>query len=260
MGAYDSYKSIGAPPIVLPIDALAADDATQRFRLGQKVQDIQGNEFRYVKATEALAAGELVTATAIAAWDTTIVVDGAIALADLTKVLHVDTLATDMTKNEYAGYYVKQAIAAGKGRLFKINSHAAQTAAGDELDIFLEDTIDEVIGDGAVLSIFNPFVMELTDAGTELIMGVAHKVISSGQFGFVQVGGLVQAVLCDGSNGAAVVIHEPIVPYATDPGQGQGMAGSAEADIMELAASPLIALEASTTDAGFVPAYFARSV
>jgi hypothetical protein len=38
------------------------------------------------------------------------------------------------------------------------------------------------------------------------------------------------------------------------------MAGSAEADIMELACSPLIALEASSTDAGFVPAYFVRTV
>jgi hypothetical protein len=102
--------------------------------------------------------------------------------------------------------------------------------------------------------------MELTDAGTEPIMGVAIGAITAASFGFVQVGGFVQAVLCDGSNGAAVVIHEPIVPYATDPGQGQGMAGSAEADIMELACSPLIALEASATDAGFVPAYFVRTV
>lgn len=259
MGINDSYKSIGAPPIVLPMDALVANDASRRFRLGQKVQDIQGNEFRYVKATETLARGELVTPTAIAAWDSTIVVDGAIAVADLTKTLHVDTLTSDMTKNQYAGYYVKQAIGASKGRCFKIRSHEAQTASGDELDIFLEDTIDEVIGDGAVLSIFNPFAMELTDADTEPILGVAFGVITTAYFGFVQVGGFVQAVLCDGNNGAAVVINEPIVPYGTDPGQGQGMAGSAEADIMEAFASPLIALEASATDAGFVPAYFIKT-
>lgn len=260
MGTHDSYKGIGAPPIVLPMDALVANDASQRFRLGQKVQDINGNEFRYIKATEALAKGELVTATAIAAWDSTIVVDGAVAVADLTKVLHVDTMTSAMTKNQYAGYYVKQAIGAGLGRSFKISHHEAQSAAGDEVDIFLEDTIDEAFGDGAVLSIFNPFVMELTDAGTELIMGVSIGAIAAASHGFVQVGGFVQAVLCDGSNGAAVVIHEPIVPYSTDPGQGQGMAGSAEADIMELAASPLIALEASATDAGYVPAYFSRTV
>jgi hypothetical protein len=258
MGANDSYKGIGAPPIVLPMDALTANDANQRFRLGQKVQDINGNEFRYIKATEALARGELVTATAIAAWDSTIVVDGAIALADLTKTLHVDTLASAMTKNQYQGYYVKQAAAASKGRMFKIASHEAGEAAG-EVDIILEDTIDEVIADGAVLSIFNPYVVELTDAATEPIMGVAIGVVAAASFGFVQVGGMCQAVLCDGSNGAAVVQNEPIVPYATDPGQGQGMAGSAEADIMEAANSPLIALEASSTDAAFVPAFFLKT-
>lgn len=259
MGVNDSYKGIGAPPIVLPIDALVANDASQRFRLGQKVQDINGNEFRYIKATEAIARGELVTATALAAWDSTIVVDGAIAVADLTKTLHVDTLTSAMTKNQYAGYYVKQAAAANKGRMFKIASHEAAAASG-EVDIILEDTIDEVIGDGAVLSIFNPFVMELTDASTELIMGVGIGAIDAASFGFVQVGGMCQAVLCDGNNGAAVVINEPIVPYATDPGQGQGMAGSAETDVMEVACSPLIAMEASTVDAAFVPAYFSRTV
>ena len=259
MGVNDSYKGIGAPPIVLPMDALVANDATQRFRLGQKVQDISGNEFRYVKATETLARGELVTATALAAWDSTIVVDGAVAVADATKILHVDTLASAMTKNQYAGYYVKQAAAAGKGRMFKIAGHEAAAIAG-EVDIILEDTIDEAFGDGAVLSIFNPYVVELTDAATEPIMGVAIGAINATRFGFVQVGGFCQAVLCDGSNGAAVVLNEPIVPYSTDPGQGQGMAGSGEADIMEAAASPLIALEASTTDAAFVPAYFIKTV
>jgi len=257
--AYDSYKGIGAPPIVLPMDALQADDATQRFRVGGLVYDIEGNAYRYVKAAEALAKGELVTHTALATWDSTIVTDGAISLADLTKTLHIDTLTTALTKNEVAGYSICQAVAASKGRLFRIKAHDAMAASG-EGDLFLEDVIDEVIADGSALSIFHPSVVELTDADTEVIRGVAFKVISSDQFGFVQVGGFVQDVLCDGSNGAAVVLNEPIVPYSTDPGQGQGMAGNTEADIMEAAASPLIALRASTTDAGFVPAYFIKTV
>jgi hypothetical protein len=259
MGVLDSYKGIGAPPIVLPMDALAANDANQRFRLGQKVQDINGNEFRYIKAAEALAQGELVTATVLAAWDSGIAVDGAVAVADLTKTIHIDTITTAMTKNQYAGYYICQAPAAGKGRLFKIKSHEAMAASG-EGDLIMEDTINEAFANDVALLIFNPFVVELTDAGTEFIQGVAIGTITSAYYGFVQVGGTCQAVLCDGSNGAAVVLNEPIVPYGTDPGQGQGMAGSTEADIMEAAMSPLVALEASAADAGFVPAYFRRTV
>ena len=259
MGSFDSYQSIGAPPMVLPMDALRANDDTQRFRLGQKVHDIEGNTYRYVYAgVEALAYGELVTHVTLAAWDSGIAADGAIT-ADTTNILHIDTITTAMTKNQYAGWYVCQAPAAGKGRMFKIKSHEAMAASG-EGDLVLHDVMNEAFVDDVALLIFNPWNVELTDAGTEVIRGVIPSGISSGYYGFMQTGGVCQGVICDGSNGAAVVAHEPIVPYATDPGQGQGMAGSAEADIMEAAASPLIALEASSADAGYVPAYFIKEV
>ena len=239
--------------IISPASGIAHNSATQEWPLGAQVRDRLGNSYRYVKANEAVALGELVTAVALAAWDSTTVVDGAIT-ANTTNILHVDTNTSAWTQNQYAGYFVCQALAAGKGKQFAIRSHDAVGASG-EVDVILEENMDEAFADGAVLSIYNPFLVELTDGGTDHILGVGIGTITASYYGFVQVGGFVQAVLCDGSNGAAVVANEPIVPYATDPGQGQGMAGSAEGDIMEAAASPLIALRASSTDAAFVPAY-----
>lgn len=254
MGAYDSYKGVGAPPIVLPMDALRADDDEQRFRLGQLVYDIEGNAYRYIKAAEALTKGRLVTATALAAWDSTIVTDGAIT-ANTTKTIHIDTTTSAMTKNQYAGYYIRQGEAASKGRSFRIKAHDAIAASG-EGDIFMEDTIDEAIADGVALLLFHPYLMELTDAATETVRGVCFSPITSGQFGFVQVGGFVQHVFVEGSTGNPTVVNEPIVPIASPAGSGQGRDGTTEADIVEMGLSTLMALDASATDDSFVPAYF----
>jgi len=246
-------------PQLLPESGIFCDHATAKYSLGMLAIDIYGNEYRYVRANEAIAVGELVTAVALAAWDSGIVTDGAVVAGD-TKI-HVDTITTAKAANFYAGYWIRQGEAAGKGRLHRIESHDAMAASG-EVDLILSKSTPalEAIADGVALQIFNPYNMELTDAATEVIRGVGIGTITSGQYGFVQVGGLHPGVLCDGSNGNPTVVNEPIVPYASDPGQGQGRDGSAEADIVEMGLSPLVALDASTTDAGYVPAQFVRRV
>lgn len=245
-------------PVLLPEDGLMANSTTRRYSPGMLAIDIQGNEYRYVKASEAIAVGELVTAVVPTAWDSGIVTDGAVAVGD-TKI-HIDTITTAMTAGQYAGYYVCQAPAAGKGFLHRIKGHDAMAASG-EGDLILDHAAMEIFTDGTALLIFAPWLVELTDAALEHIYGVGIGTITSGSWGFVQVSGTHPGVLCDGSNGAGVVAGEPITPYGTDPGQGQGVdAGTpAEADFNEYL-SPLVALEASTVDAGYVPARFIRRV
>jgi hypothetical protein len=236
-----------------PEGGLIRNDTTRKFELGTVVSDTFGNSYRYVKAAEALTLGSSVTATAKAVWDTTIVMDGASAVGDL--YIHVDTLATAMTPNQWRGYYVSQATAAGLGRGYKIKSHGGAAIAG-ELDIILEDAIQEIIADGVALLIYNPYVVELVDADTELIMGVCVGAIASGSYGFVQVGGHCPFVKAGHSTSAAIVLNEPLVPVAANPGAVQGMAGSGEADIMEAAASPLRALQAvGANTTGYVEAF-----
>ena len=236
-----------------PEGGILRNDTVRKFELGTVISDTLGNSYRYVKAAEALAIGQCITATAKAAWDSTIVMDGASAVGDL--YIHVDTLATAMTVNQWRGYYVSQATAAGLGRGYKIKSHASAAIAG-ELDIFLEDAIQEIIADGVVVLIYNPYVVELVDADTEVIMGVCVGTIASGSYGFVQVDGHCPAVQAGHSTSAAIILNEPLVPVAAVPGAVQGMAGSAETDVMEAAASPLRALQAvGANTTGYVEAF-----
>lgn len=243
-----------------PIAGLVRNDAEAKFRLGTVINDTCGNSYRYVKAAEALAVGQCVTATAKAAWDTNRAVDGAIT-ANTTNILHIDTITTGADANAYAGYYVSQATAAGKGKGYKIKSHPAYAASG-EVDLTLEETMIEAFTDDVALLIFNPFVVELVDADTEPIMGVCLGTISSGYYGFVQIGGHVPAVAVGHSTSAAIVLNEPLAPVSAVPGSVQGVAmGNASAqtsepDIMDVAISPLIALQAvNANTTGYIEAF-----
>jgi len=245
-------------PIIPPINGLSGNHATRQQAYGLRIQDEVGNVFRYVKANEALTKGDVVTAIARAAWDSGIAVDGAIT-ANTTNVLHIDTITTAMTKNQYAGYYVSQATAATKGAAFMIESHEAMAASG-EGDLILTETMDEAFANDVALLIHNPWLVEKADATTEVIIGVAVHDITSGYFGWIQVGGYCAKVKCGSATSAAIVANEPMIPNGTGTGKTEGavegMAGSAEGDIMEAAASPLIALRAVGADTpGFTEAW-----
>jgi hypothetical protein len=239
--------------IIVPEGGLLRNDDEAKFVLGQKVHDGRGNEYRYIKANETLAIGQTVVPVAKAAWDATIVVDGAVASGDT--LIHVDTLASAMTAGQYEGYFLSQAAAASKGMGYQIKAHKAAAIAG-ELDIHLVGAAQEIISDGAVLYIHNPYLMELTDATTEPIKGVAIGTITSGCYGFVQISGHFRAVAVGHTTSAAIVLNEPLTPLAAPAGSCQGFAGNTEADILEAVASCLIAevaVGANTT--GYISAF-----
>jgi len=248
------YGKFTGQPLIPSVDGINGNHDTQKLPLGTIIKDVVGNSFKYIKANEALSRGDVVTNVVRAAWDSTTVVDGAI-VANTTKILHVDTNTSAWTANQYAGYSVSQATASGKGAAYEIEKHAAVAASG-EVDIYLTDSMEEAFADGAVLYIHHPFLVELTDAATEVIMGVACDDITSGYFGWVQVGGFCPMVTAGHSTSAAIVLNEPLVPVAGNPGAVQGMAGATEPDIMEAAASPLIALRAvGANTTGYVEAF-----
>lgn len=255
--AYRKPRSSGGPPLVISTEGLYANSSVRQYSLGQKAYDVDGNVYRYVLATEALARGQVVTATALAAWDSGILVDGAVTAGD-TKI-HVDTVTTAVAAGYWAGYWIGQAPAAtGKGALHKIKGHEALAASG-EGDIFLDESTPaaEAFANDVALLIYHPWKVELCDATTEVIRGVVVNTIDSGHYGFIQVGGFVPAVLVGHSTSAAVVLNEPLTPLATPAGSVQGMAGGDEADIMEASASRLIAMEAVNANiVCYVPAYF----
>ena len=250
-----------------PDGGLKRNDTIRKMEPGTVVSDTLGNSYRYVKASEALYDGGLVTAVAKAAWPTAVLVDGAITVAAATNKVHVDALLADYEPNELRGYWLSIASAesgntASNGRAYRIKSHDGfDYSSSTEGDIYLEDNIAEEWADDDALLLYNPYLMENTDAGTEVIMGIGICTIAAGSYGFVQIGGHHPGVYCGGTTSAAVVINEPIVPGATVTadtiaGAGIGMAGSTETDIMEAAVSPVIALQSLAADtAGYVEAF-----
>jgi len=236
--------------------ALEANDSTKKMPLGTIRQDREGNLYRYIKAKEALTRGAVVTQIVKAAWDSTIVMDGASADGDT--VLHVDTNTSVITKNEFEGYWISQATATGLGKAYQIKSHPA-IGASSEMDVELVEACEEIIADGGVLLIYNPFEVELVDDDEELIIGVAIGVITIEYFGWIQISGHVPAVQVGHSTSDAIVLDEPLVPVEGVPGACQGMAGDDEAANMLSTSSPLLSLQsvnANTT--GFVEALMRR--
>lgn len=250
----------GTGSVLFPEGGIARNDASAKFDLGYEIKDTWGNTFRYIKANEALAVGHVVAMVASAAWDSTLVIDGA-ASSGVTKI-HVDTSTSAITANQYAGYYIHQAAASGKGMAYKIKGHGSCSASG-EFDVYLEEATAEAFADNAVLYAFNPFLVEKIDATTEVPLGVALNTITSGYYGFVQTGGLCSRVLVGHSTSNAIVLDSPLVPVGSGvEGAMQGLGtGTASAQILQAGVNaliPLIAVGANTV--GYIPARFRGNV
>lgn len=232
--------------------AAASNTTDQRCGLGVVAWDVNGASYRYIKANEAITAGDALTAVVQAAWDSGILVDGAVSSG---KTLHVDTVTTAVAADYYRGKWIRQAAASGKGYAYQIKGHGALAASG-EGDIFLETEIGETFADNAALEIYDPNLFELVDGTTEMVRGYAATDIASGSYGWVQIGGFVPSVKVGHSTSAAIVLNEPLVPVGSgNPGAVQGMAGSAEPDIMEAAINKAIALDAvGANTTGFIGA------
>jgi len=255
--AYRKPRAAG-PAILISPDGLYTNDTVRKFSLGQKAYDVDGNVYRYVLATEALARGQVVTATALAAWDSGILVDGAVTAGD-TKI-HVDTVTTAVAAGYWSGYWIGQAPAAtGKGALHKILGHEALAASG-EGDILLDPSTPaaEAFANDVALLIFHPWKVELCDATSEIIRGVVVNTIDAGSYGFIQTGGFVPDVLAGHSTSAAIVLNEPLVPLATPAGSVEGVdfSSASEAEVLQACGIRLIALEAlALNTVARVPAY-----
>ena len=240
------FHSIMAVDRALADLLMENDSSTKKYELGTVRHTVEGGGvFQYVKANEAITRGQVVTAVPWATWDTTIVIDGAVVSADTT--IHIDTTTTVMTADQYKGYWIRQAAAAGPlGGALQIKSHPAIAASG-EGDLTMKRAALEAIADGAALEIFNPFLVEKIDGTTEEISGVAPAGLTSGQYGWIQIGGVVPAVLVGHSTSAAVVLNEPLIPVGSGlAGSVQGYAAAVpdEANILSGRVSPLFSLAA----------------
>ena len=205
--------------------------------------------YQYIKASEALSRGEILTEVPVTAWSfgNQIKTDGAVVAAEETMTVDGNGSATTViTVNQFKGYWISQAPAAGPlGGTIQIKSHPALAAGTGDMELTLERPAGEAFADNVSLYLSLPYLMELVDATTESIMGVCVEDMTIDYFGWMQVGGFVPAVLVGHSGSAAVVLHEPLTQVGSGlPGACQGFAGNSDADIMESFLSPLTSLVA----------------
>lgn len=256
--AYRKPRAAG-PAILIQQEGLYANSDTRQFSLGQIGYDIEGNQYRYVKANEALTRGLVVTDVALAAWDTTVVTDGAVTAGDT--LIHIDTNTSAYTADQYSGYWIGQAPAAtNKGALHKIKSHPAIDASS-EMDVFLDESTPaaEAIADGTALLIYHPWLVEKIDGTAEIPRGVVVNTIDSGYYGWIQTGGFCPSVAVGHSSSAAVVVNEPLAPVGSGKEgymQGVDFGTPSEAEVLQACICRIIALEAvGTNTVCMLPAY-----
>lgn len=234
---------------------LLANDSTAKEEIGIERQDVDGNVYKYIKANEALAIGQSVVAVAETTWDSA-VLDEASSSGDTE--IDVDTKAAAVTANQFKDYYIGQAAASGKGMFHKIKYHEAALATAS-FNVTFETAIAEAFGNGVALRVYAPWLMELTDALTEMVHGIAIGTITTDYYGWIQIGGFCRAVLCGHSTSTATVINEPLKPIAALAGSLMGSTGTVSAE--EAAAGTVIALQTlALNTVGYIPGLIKRHI
>lgn len=201
--------------IQIAAQGLYDESSTALHNLGELVHSNDGRAFRYSKAGgTALVSGKLqqssaedtgtqnLTAVAASVGDTTI---------------SASTTVT-VTANEYAGGFAIITVTPGVGKIYKIKSHAAFTAAAPTLT--LEDPIQVALTTSSRIDLVrNPFdgVIVNPTTSTSSPVGVAVKAITAAYYGWLQVAGIAN-VLADGANavGATLVASNGVAGAVED--------------------------------------------
>lgn len=183
---------------------LYAGSTTQLHALGELVHSNDGRAFRYCKAGALLVSGSLYQAKVENTADQNLAVAAA-AVGDTT-ITTTSTVTVDA--NEYANGFVVVAITPGLGKVYKIASHPAASAAA--LTLTLADAVEVALTtDSRIDLVANPFSSVIINptTATSAPVGVAVAAIASGSYGWLGVAG-AQPVLADA--GAAVTVGAQI--------------------------------------------------
>jgi hypothetical protein len=182
--------------------------ATSVHKLGTRAESDDGRVFRYVKAGEALVAGNLIQSSAI-------VPDHLATTATATSVgarsLTFTPGATAGAANLYADGYLGVSDSNGAGYTYGVDSHAAITASV-AFTLYLKDAVQIALTTGSKLGLIaNPYKnvikMPATTA-TGSLVGAATYIIASGEYGWVQTWGLCN-VLVAGTPALGAIVMAP---------------------------------------------------
>ena len=202
-------------PVQVAGQALFSSNSYKAHNLGEVVFTADGRAFRYAKAGgTALVVGRLQQAPAEVTADQNLTAVAA-AVGDLAIA---STSTVTITANQYAEGWAIITVTPGVGYQYQIKGHAAYTAAAPTLALF--DAIQVALTTTSRIDLVaNPFSAVIVNptTATSNPVGVAVFPVASGEFGWLQVGG-VASVLADG----ALVVGTSVVA-------SNAVAGAAEA-------------------------------
>lgn len=220
---------------------LFAQSDTALHVVGDLVHANDGRAYRYAKAGgTALVVGTLLQAAAQVTGDQNLT---AVAAAVGSTTL-VSTTTVTVTANQYAGGYALISVTPGVGYMYKIEGHAAFTAAAPTFT--LDDAIQVALTTSSRIDLIknaHDSVIINPATATSAPVGVAIYPITAAYFGWVQVGGIAN-ILADGAITTGTnVIASNATAGAIEPG----------ADAADLQASVGIAMSGiATTEYGAV--------
>lgn len=185
--------------------ATSLSDSSPTNPLGAIVRLDDGRAYRYMKANEAIAIGNIVTVL--------LGIDD----ADVDAAASDNTLTGtgDFTAAEFDDGAAFVFINAGTGinQNKRIKSNTANI-------LYLESAWDTALDTDSDYIVYSPFTVENCDAANEKIFGVAVSAISAGEYGWFQIGGL-SFVRCAGGTDP-LAAHEGIVS-STAAGVAKGL-------------------------------------
>ena len=217
--------------------ALFTSSATQQHVLGEQMVTPDGRKFRYAKAGELLVTGNLLQSQV----EDTDSQNLAVAAAAIGATTVTTTSTLTVTANEFSGGYLLVAITPGIGDVYRIKSHPAATSA--VLTLTLEDPIRVALTTSSRVDLVaSPYlnVIQNPTTATGAPVGVAVYAIASGEYGWIQTGG-VACVLNDGGS-----------TVGTNVSASNGTAGAVEAAVTAQAAIGYAVTGITSTEAGAI--------
>lgn len=229
-------------PVQIAAQGLYDESSTALHALGEIVFTNDGRAFRYCEAGgTALVSGSLYQGVAENTSDADLAVSATAVGA--TQVTTTDTVT--VTANEYANGFLVINTTPGIGKVYKIASHPAASAA--VVTITLDDEIEVALTTSSrVTLVSNPYkdvvIAPTTETGP--LAGVAVAAITADYFGWLGVGG-PQPMLAEGS----ITVGIPVVRSDTTAGAVESVSDGAH-ELLEEVGSAITTI--ATTDVGMV--------
>ena len=186
--------SLHGDPIIYGIKPHKSE-AVPSHALGALGVDNAGRRFRYARAGELLVAGNVLQSKVENTADQAL----AFAAAAVGALQVTTTSTVTVTANEYANGFLVVTVTPDLGRTYRIKSHPAATAGTLVITLFepLVTAWTTATRADLVANPYDSVIQNPVTTPTSNAVGVACFAIPSGEYGWIQTGGIA-AVLSDG--------------------------------------------------------------